>query len=225
MPEQLILDLPHVKAQGAEDFLVGASNQEAVDMIQCWPVWPSSSMVICGPQSVGKSHLVNMWQLRSKALIICASNLDENIAGQLDPGRPVAVEDLHNGIASEKALFYRLNMAREHNSNLLITSRQMPAELQLKLPDLNSRLRAIPVTKILFPDDLLLQNLLIKLFHDRQLHVKPEIVKYIMLHMERSAKAASQVVSEIDRLAFSTRRKVTRALVLEVIHKLFPLPY
>ncbi|MEN2494506.1 MAG: hypothetical protein TECD_00407 [Hyphomicrobiaceae bacterium hypho_1] len=222
MPDQLTLDLPHFVAQDAEDFLISTSNKVAVDIVDCWPDWPASSVLICGQQSVGKSHLVNMWKTRSKANIILASQLDENAAGVLEPGKPVAVEDLHDGIASEKALFFLMNMAREHNSTLLITSRQLPGELCIKLPDLKSRLRAIPVAKILLPDDLLLQSLLIKLFQDRQLIVKPAIIKAIMTRIERSAQAASQIVAEIDRLALSTRRQVTCTLVVEAVKKVFP---
>jgi len=225
MPEQLILDLPHLAAQGAEDFLVSPSNRAAVDIIECWPDWPTSAIIICGPPGVGKSHLVNMWHIHSRANVICASELDENMAGQLEQGRPLAIEDLHDGVASEKALFYRLNMAREHSSTILLTSHFPPGELRITLPDLRSRLRALPVAAIALPDDTLLQSLLVKLFQDRQLPVEPEIIKSIMTHMERSAQAASQVVAEIDRLTLATRRKVTRKLAKEVIHKLFPVTY
>ena len=222
MSEQLILNLPHLVSQDAEDFLVSASNQAAVDVVERWPHWPAPAIVICGPSGVGKSHLVNMWQQRSHAEVVHAAKLDETLAGQLEPGHPLAIEDLHNGVASEKAMFYRLNMAREHNGALLITSQSPPGKLNIALPDLRSRLRALPVAVIALPDDTLLQGLLVKLFQDRQLRVDPQTIRSIMTHMERSAEAASKVVAEIDRLALATRRKVTRNLAKEVIHKLFP---
>jgi len=223
MAEQLILDLPHLAAQAAEDFLVSQSNQAAVDITERWPEWPNPAVLICGPSGVGKSHLVNIWRERSQAAVVSADKLNEDIAGQLHAAQPLAVEDLHLGIASEKALFYRLNMAREHRSFVLMTSQRPPGELHITLPDLRSRLRAVPVLTITPPDDTLLQNLLIKLFADRQLRVEPATVKFILTHMERSAEAANRIVAGMDRMALATQRKTTRALAKEVINKLFPI--
>ncbi len=42
-PDQLILDLPHRPALGAEDFLVSRSNQAAADIVDRWPDWPHAS--------------------------------------------------------------------------------------------------------------------------------------------------------------------------------------
>ena len=37
---QLVLDLAHRPALGAEDFLVSRSNEAAAEMIDRWPDWP-----------------------------------------------------------------------------------------------------------------------------------------------------------------------------------------
>jgi chromosomal replication initiation ATPase DnaA len=225
MPEQLVFDLPNRPAQDAEDFLVSASNQAAVDLVDSWPDWPNAAMVVVGPAGVGKSHLVNVWKSRSGGRDIAAGDLTEEVAGGAADMPAVAIEDIDRGIASEKALFYLLNMAREHKHAVLLTSRVPPGELEVALPDLRSRLRALPVVPIAPTDDALLQGLLVKLFHDRQLLVEPATVRYILTHMERSAEAAVQVVSEMDHLALTTHRRVTRALAREVIYKLFSIKY
>ena len=36
-PDQLILDLPHRPALGAEDFLISGSNRAAADIVDRWP--------------------------------------------------------------------------------------------------------------------------------------------------------------------------------------------
>jgi chromosomal replication initiation ATPase DnaA len=46
------------------------------------------------------------------------------------------VEDLHGGIADERALFHLLNLVREHRLSMLLTSRVPPGELEVRLPDL-----------------------------------------------------------------------------------------
>jgi chromosomal replication initiation ATPase DnaA len=92
-----------------------------------------------------------------------------------------------------------------------------PGELDVRLPDLRSRLRALPVVAISPPDEALLKGVLVKHFADRQLAVEPRVVTYIALHMEQSMAAAASIVAEIDRAAMASHRKVTRALAAEVL--------
>ena len=55
------------KAVGREDFLVTNSNRYAVDFLDKWPNWDSSSAIIFGPRGCGKTHIANVWSVRSKA--------------------------------------------------------------------------------------------------------------------------------------------------------------
>src|SRR5262249_7565030 len=117
----------------------------------------------------------------------------------------------------ERALFHLLNLVREHKLSMLLTSRLPPGELEVALPDLRSRLRALPLVAISAPDEALLKAVLVKHFADRQLAVEHPVISYIALHMERSMEAAAAIVAEIDRRALATHRKVTRALAGEVL--------
>jgi chromosomal replication initiation ATPase DnaA len=214
-PGQLTLDLAHRPALGAEDFLVSRSNQAACDIIDRWPDWPSRSVLVVAPTGAGKTHLANVWRLRSGAVALAASRLSEadvsRVAGAL------LVEDLHAGIGNERVLFHLLNLVREHKLSMLLTSRLAPGELAVSLPDLRSRLRALPVVAIEPPDEALLKGVLVKHFADRQLMVEPHVISYIALHMDRSMEAAASIVAEIDRRSLASHRKVTRALAAEIL--------
>lgn len=225
MPEQLVFDLPHRPAQDADDFLVSASNQAAIDLIDGWAQWPNAAAAICGPAGVGKSHLVNVWRSFSGGARITAAELDDALAARLGTWQALAVEDIDQGIADEKSLFHLLNLARERRSPLLLTARTAPGDLDIDLPDLRSRLRALPLALIAPPDETLLRALLVKLFTERQLRVEPATIRYILTHMERSAEGAVRVVSEIDRLALTTHRRATKALAREVISNLFSIKH
>ena len=131
--------------------------------------------------------------------------------------RALLVEDLHAGIADERVLFHLLNLVREHKLSMLLTSRTPPGELEVQLPDLRSRLRALPVVAIAPPDEVLLKAVLVKHFTDRQLAVEPDLIGYLASSMERSMEAAAAIVAEIDRAAMASHRKVTRALAAEVL--------
>ncbi|MGQ0672326.1 MAG: hypothetical protein ACT4N2_05530 [Hyphomicrobium sp.] len=211
-PEQLVLELPHVAAFGAEDFLISSSNRSAIEVVDRWPDWAHPVSVVCGPERSGKSHLVHVWQLRSGAAILSAQDLSEASVTLIEQGAHLAVEDIDRGIADERILFHLINLARERKRTILFTSRLRPGDLEVRLPDLRSRLRAAPVIEIEAPDTALLKAVLIKLFADRQLPVEPHVVNHLALHLERSFSAADQVVAEADRLALSLGRRVTRAV-------------
>jgi len=212
---QLLLDLAQRPALGAEDFLVSGSNQAAADMIDRWPDWPHASIVVVAPAHAGKTHLPHVWRLKSRAARLVAGSLGEEDAANAEGA--LLVEDLHAGIGNERVLFHLLNLVREHKLSMLLTSRVPPGELEVRLPDLRSRLRALPLVTIARPDEVLLKGVLIKHFSDRQLVVEPHVISHLALHMEQSMEAAANIVAEIDRLAMASHRKVTRALAAEAL--------
>ncbi|CAN1724144.1 Chromosomal replication initiator protein DnaA domain-containing protein [Hyphomicrobium sp. 1Nfss2.1] len=216
-PRQLVLDLAHRQALGAEDFLVSNSNAAAVEMIDAWPRWPHPASFVAGPQGSGKSHLANVWRLRSGAGIVSAAELSDTLVASLPDAAAIVVEDIDRGIADEKVLFHLLNRARESKLSVLLTSRVPPGEQEFHVPDLRSRLRALPMVEVQPPDEALLKAVLVKLFDDRQLYVEPQVIDYLSVRMERSMAAASNIVADIDRLALATHRKVTRPLAAQVL--------
>ena len=215
--DQLVLELPHRAALGVHDFLISPSNRAAADMIDLWPDWPQASVAVVAPPHAGKTHLGNVWRLKSGAARLEAQAVCETDVPAVAAHGAVLVEDLHAGIADERALFHLLNLVREHKLSMLLTSRIPPGEIEASLPDLRSRLRALPLVTIAPPDDALLKAVLVKHFTDRQLAVEPGVIAYIALRMERSMEAAATIVAEIDRTAMAAHRKVTRALAAEVL--------
>lgn len=214
---QLALDLPHRPALGEEDFLVSPSNAAAVALIDRWPEWPEAGALVVGARQSGKSHLAHVWRLRSGAQTISGAQLDESAIGLLARGKALAIEDIDRGIADERTLFHLLNLAREEGGSLLLTSERTAGELEPALPDLRSRLRALAMVRIEQPDETLLAAVLVKLFGDRQLAVEPHVVAHAARHIDRSMEAIVRFVDDVDRAALAAKRRVTRALVGEVL--------
>ena len=219
-PAQLVLDLGHRTALGAEDFLVGASNAAAVALVDSWPRWAAPAALVVGPPRSGKTHLSHVWQARSGGGIVAARDLAESDIQGLDAIGALVVEDLDRGIGCERTLFHLFNLAREKGAGLLLTSTQSPGDLAVALPDLRSRLRAAVMVEIASPDDGLLSAVLVKQFADRQLYVDPQVVAWLVVNMERTMAEATLVVDAIDRLALAARRKVTRVLAAEALASL-----
>lgn len=216
---QLVFELPHRPALGLEDFLVSESNDAAVALIDRWPDWPVGAAVISGPAGCGKSHLANVWRLKSAAQIVNAAVLKSANVPAIAAHRALVIEDI-GATEDEAALFHLLNLVREQRLAMLLTSASAPGDLALRVPDLTSRLKALPLAVISLPDDALLRAVLVKLFADRQLSVDPQVIAYLLVRMERSMEAARRVVGEVDRQALTVQRGVTRAVAAAALQAL-----
>ena len=219
---QLVFDLPQRSALGLEDFFVSQSNRAAVDLVDSWPDWPHWGAIIVGPEGSGKTHLATVWQKTAHAASLAAAALDEGAVGLMGANRALLVEDLDRGIADDRILFHLFNLAREHKASILMTSRVPPGEMKIALPDLRSRLRAVPLVEIAAPDEALIKAVLVKLFADRQLQVEPHVVNFIALRTERSMAAVNDIVERLDHAALAMQRRVSRALAGEVLQAVLP---
>lgn len=216
-PRQLVFDLPHRPALGLEDFLAGPTNMAALAIVDQWPNWPHWAVIVEGPAHSGKSHLGQVWRLRSGADAVRARDLYQAAVDGLKAKQALLVENLEDGVADERVLFHLLNLAREQKMTILMTTRVAPGELKVMLPDLRSRLRATPRVEIGPPDDAILGAVLVKLFADRQLAIDPQVVSYLVVRLDRSFAAAQRVVDEIDKRSLATHRRVTRQLAGEAM--------
>lgn len=209
-PAQLTLDLAGPASFARDDFVVGEANRAALGWIDRWPDWPGRGLVLHGPEGAGKSHLAALWLVRAGAVRARPGNLPA------DPEAPVLIEDLGPGL-DEEALLHGYNRLAAAGQGLLITSRLPPAAWSLALPDLRSRLLALPAAAVALPDDVLLRGLLVKLFGDRQLRVDERVLDYLIPRMERSYSAARSLVAAIDQAALAGRRDIALPLVAAVL--------
>jgi chromosomal replication initiation ATPase DnaA len=214
---QLTLDLPHRAALGAEDFLVSDCNLAAVRLIDAWPEWQDQVQLLIGPPASGKTHLARVWQALSGARSLDPTNLAMGFIDRLDEGTPLVVEDADRDAYDEKALFHLLNLAREKRLFVLLTARGAPSRWGLSLPDLLSRLNAVPAVEIGAPDEVLLRTVMLKHFTDRQLDIDPKVLEFLALHIDRSLAAAASAVEAVDRVALAKGRKISRQLVIEAL--------
>jgi len=214
---QLTLDLPHRAALGAEDFLVSDCNIAAVKLIDAWPRWPEPVQLLIGPPASGKTHLIRVWEARSNARLLDANILDTKFIDGVGEGAALALEDADRSSYDERALFHLLNLAREKLLFVLLSARSAPSRWDISLPDLSSRLSAVPIVEIGAPDEALLRMVMLKHFADRQLNVDPKVLEFLALHVDRSLQAAAAAVEAVDRLALATGRKINRQLVVEAL--------
>jgi len=215
-PVQMPLDLGGGTSYAAADFLVADNNRAARQAIDSWPDWRAPALALVGPEGSGKTHLVHLFATRAAAPIVAAAALRGEAVPGLAEARAVAVEDIDRG-ADEPALFHLFNLLRERGGSLLLTGREAPSRWAIALPDLRSRLVALPIAAIGPPDEALLAALLVKLFADRQLRIDPDLPGYLLPRIERSFAAVRRAVAALDQAALARHRPVTPALARDAL--------
>jgi chromosomal replication initiation ATPase DnaA len=219
LPRQLALALDHAANLTRDDFLPGPSNENALTLLDRWPDWPARTLALVGPEGSGKSHLASIWAAQSGARFISARVLSVDALPEALATGALVLEDCSPGELDERALFHLLNLAREQDGWLLLTTRSAPTFWTIALPDLASRLRAMPVMSLAMPDEALLRAVMVKLFADRQLAVDEALIAYLLPRIGRSFAAARDAVETLDREALQRGRPVNRTLAAELYRK------
>jgi chromosomal replication initiation ATPase DnaA len=212
MARQLRLSLGREGPPSLNDFARGPSNAEALAAVEAWPAWRDGCLALVGPTGAGKSHLARAWAETAGALVLDPDTPDVIAAA----GRRVLVEDADRGVSTE-GLFHLINLAARPGGGLLLTARTLPATWPTALPDLRSRLNALPVAEIGPPDDDVLEGVLRRFFRDRNIRPPEEVYPYLLARMSRSIPDAAEIVRRLDEAGDAGFRPVTRVLARQIL--------
>jgi chromosomal replication initiation ATPase DnaA len=206
---------------GENSFFVSDCNREAHAWLSRWPEWMSYGFVLTGPEGSGKTHLAHIWRNRAKAQMLAPSHLNADFfAPEMLGPAPRIVVDGAEAVPDARALFHLLNWVREQGGFVLLTARAAAPAWPLALPDLRSRLAALPAATVQAPDDAALKAVLVKHLADRQLSAPPPVVEYLARHMERSYLRAGQLAALLDETSLSENREITLPLARKVLGNL-----
>ena len=215
-PQPFSLSFPHSLSE--KPFCEGQANAQAIAWITRWPDWPKRGLYLYGPPACGKTHLASQWAKLSGALVLHGPQVHDAFVASL-PQRPESafvLEDVHQ-VPRDVDLLHLLNLWAEKKSFFLLTSRVPAPQLPFRLPDLTSRLRALPSVAMLDPDDALLQNTLSAHFSARGLHVAPEVLAYLYPRMNRSFQAICHVVDQLDQASLSYQKEISIPFVRKIL--------
>ena len=194
-PGQFALPLDW-SAGGAGDgpLIVGTSNADAVRYLRHVATWPVRTAVLTGPRGSGRSLIGRLFARETGGRVI-------------DGPRSV----------SEEEIFHAWNAAQSSGAPLLIIADAPPADWAIALPDLRSRLAAVPVLTIGEPDDCLARDLIEALFAQRGIAIAPEVPSYIVPRMERSYAMIHRVVAALDAASLEKGRAISIRLTRETL--------
>lgn len=210
---QALLKFDKAEDYSRGSFFSSSANSEALGWIEKWPEWESHCLIIYGGKGSGKTHLAHLWRDAANADFV-----DLNKLREVKPAeeKNVIIEDVES-LKDEEALFHLYNSTKENHRYLLLTSIKPAAQLDIKLPDLRSRLNSCPNIEIKQPDDELLKKVMMKDFAERQLRVGQEVLDFIITRIERSFHCAAEMVSKVDEISMREKRAVTIPLVREIL--------
>jgi chromosomal replication initiation ATPase DnaA len=212
---QLRLQLGSQPDHRRDAFIVSPSNADAVRALDAWPAWHGGVLALAGPEGSGKTHLAQIWLNETGAVELEADALPADLR-ELS-GRRVLIENADR--TPGEPLFHLINMAAQPGAGLLLTAQTAPARWPASLPDLRSRLNALPVAELGPPDDELLEGVLQKFFRERLIRPSDDIFPYLVRRMERSVPVAMALVERLDEAADAEQRPVSRALARQILEE------
>ena len=219
--KQLYFEMPNKSALGIEDYMITDSNNFAFDLIIKMVKGEINFGLISGPPYSGKTHLSKILvknTINYKSLYIDRDY--QNILDKFESSDILILENIDKVKydKSEQDLFHIINLVKESNKKLLMTSRKSISDIDLSLEDLKSRLNSIIEAKIKEPDDQLMKLILIKIFNDKQLKINPNVIDFLMSRLVRSYESINLFIEKIDKFSLERGKNITIPLINDLLN-------
>lgn len=190
---QIALPLDELRSGSSSSLIITDANAAVFAGLGNAASWMGRCAILTGPARSGKSLMARYF------------------AGQ---GGTV-IDDAETSGA--EVLFNAWNRAQEGEAPLLLVSRWRPADWNIALPDLRSRLGAALLLEISPPDDELIEQLLQKQLADRGAAISVDALSYVKRRIERSYAAIEGFARAANALALAENAPVNLALVKRIL--------
>ena len=213
---QLLLDFDYKTNFNEHDFYLSKSNSNAFNLINRWPDWDKKILNISGEKFSGKSHLANIFKLKSKAFLIKGNEIDNSIFKSIKLHESVIIDDFEE-CKEEEILYSIFNLIDQDSKYLLINSLKPINEIKYRLPDLTSRSKNCLYAVIENPDDELLFAIILKNFSDRQIKIEKKIINFIISRIDRSYRKIDEFIYKIDELSLKKKKPINLKTIKEIL--------
>ena len=213
---QLLLNFDYKTNFNEHDFYLSKSNSNAFNLINRWPDWDKKILNISGEKFSGKSHLANIFKLKSKAFLIKGNEIDNSIFKRIKLHESIIIDDFEE-CNDEEILYSILNLIDQDSKYLLINSLKPINEIKYRLPDLTSRSKNCLYAVIENPDDELLFAIILKNFSDRQIKIEKKIINFIISRIDRSYRKIDEFIYKIDELSLKKKKPINLKTIKEIL--------
>jgi chromosomal replication initiation ATPase DnaA len=190
---QIALPLDELRGGGSSSLIITDANATAFAGLGNAAAWPGRCAILTGPPRSGKSLMARYFAGQNGTVIDDAEAKDAEV------------------------LFNAWNRAQESGTPLLLASRWRPADWNVDLPDLRSRLGAALLLEISPPDDEMIEQLLQKQLADRGAAISIDALSYVKRRIERSYAGIESFARAANALALAENAPVNLALAKRVL--------
>ena len=186
------------------------------------------SIVVCGDQDTGKSHLLQAvchQAEQNQRQAVCVSMEEflpfgpEALEG-LELNEVLCLDDLDRvaGQADwEEAVFHRYNRVGDHGGQLVISLSDLPTQLPFVLPDLISRLRHGLLVQMGIYRDNDRMRILTARAEQRGLVMSEDVAAFILKRAPRSLAELLAALDQLDDNSLKAQRRLTIPFVKSVM--------
>ena len=215
MPKQLNIAYGKPKNYNIENFYVDENNlfPNPLDIVLKPDVWNNNVLLIYGESGSGKTHLCHIYSQKFNSPIIDGNLLNMNTVDEI-AGTGCVIDGIDD--VDEELLFHLINAVKKTGAKLVFTTDKKVKDMNIKLPDLQSRLLQAMFYSIEKPSDDALRFVLLKNLMDRQLDVKPDVISYIIKQMPRSYSGVIKVVEILDNESMTQSSEITIPFIRKI---------
>ena len=213
---QQILKFDYEQNFKDDDFYVSKSNEHIFSFLNKWPKWEKNFINISGDKFSGKTHLINIFLKKFKAIKLNSNTVNNNDLKKIKIHENVILEDLDNSV-DEKLLYTMLNIIDLDNKYIIVTSIEPIVNIKFSLIDLKSRTKNFLLLNIEKPDDELMFALILKNLSDRQISLEKKLIDYIIKRIDRSYSKIFDFIYKIDELSLKKKKSIDFKIIKEAL--------
>lgn len=228
MIRQFPLRLAQTRAPTFSNFIVTGRSGEIVAALLDAVENDAAAYLYLWGNDCGKSHLLmaacDTAEKRGLNAVYLPlreiSGFSPNALDALEQYQLIALDDI-DAISGnddwEEALFHLYNRIRERDGKLLVSASSSPATLDIRLPDLASRLMWGAAYKLETLDDTGFAELLTQIGEEKGMTISDEIANYLINRYSRSAGGLVELMERLDAFSLEQKKKITIPLLRQLL--------
>lgn len=223
MSQQLTLGI-HLRDDATFDNYFSAQNEQVIHNLK---MQNEPYVFLFGENGTGKSHLLQAacHQVGKEGLPVVYLPLAEEglmpaMLDGLENMSLIALDDIQEVMSDEVwelALFNLYNRVREKGVNMIVSSSEPLASLNIKLADLKSRLSWGPTFKLIGLSDKEKQLALQQRAKNRGLDLTDDVVAYLLKRSPRDMNSLFVLFEKLDKASMVEKRKLTIPFIKDYI--------
>ncbi|GAM99669.1 dnaA regulatory inactivator Hda [alpha proteobacterium U9-1i] len=202
-----------------DTLVVAEANRDAARLLTGWRDWPGGALGLVGPKGAGKTHLALAWAMEVGARQLAANAAPDEGAALFDEAGGRLVIDDADGVRDEGMFWRVLDLARSRGGAVLLVGAAPPSQWPVSIPDLRSRLAALPIARLGEPDEALLEVVLTRFCRENFIHLSDDAAKFLARRLPRTFAAARDLVGVIEADLAKPARPVTLPMAKRALEK------